>query len=252
MQGLDKQWNFLNGGLDIRGLELAGAMQRLPFQLDLAVNAGGTQATVQELALSTFSAYTVCFTDINGVEAQGTIAAISTPVNINTSALDPANPWYMRVILQAVSAGNPDLAKSDASFGYTVNTPKSAAIVFDNTAGAGTPSLQIDGTTVADGGTYNAGSVSVGDVVKLQATIQNTETADNGAFILESVSISGDGSFFATGLTPASIAPLAESNAWEILMDTSAPAAPASATFVFTSTRSTNASYSITIELTVA
>jgi hypothetical protein len=250
--GLDRQWNFLSlNGLALYGVQLAGDMHRVPFNLTFSVNAGGTQATIEETVLTGFSVYHMTIIDQNGNVAEGDIAAVSTPVNIDTSGLDASSGWMLKVQLEKPNATNPELALDNGSFAYEVEVPKSAALTFNNQAGEGTPSLKIDGNTVADAGSYNAGSVSVGDVVLLDATILNTETAKNGAFQLDTVTIAGDGSFFAAGITPVLIAPEAESNAWKILMDTAGAGAKA-ATLTFTSSRSSNVSYSITINLTVA
>lgn len=251
MQGLDKQWNFLNNGIDMRGIELAGAMQRVPFILGVTTNAGGTQATIEETAISAFRAYSVTFKDINGVEATGVIAAISTPVNVDTSALDPNNPWTMQVILQVKDTGNPDLAESNGSFGYTINTVKSASLSFNNAAGQGMPSIQIAGATVADAGSYNAGSAAVNDVVIVDIDILNTATAANGGLIIESVTATGDGELYSKGGTPTSLNPEAQTSAWSVKFNTGTVGAKA-ITFVVTSSRSSNVSYSITINLTVA
>jgi hypothetical protein len=251
MQGLDKQWNFLNNGLDLRGVQLAGDMERIPFILGFTTNAGGTQATIEETGISAFSVYAVYIKDVNGVEAKGNIAAISTPVNIDTSALDPNNPWTLHVQIQRNNA-NPDLAQDNGSFGYVLQTVKSAAQSFNNTAGSGTVSIQIEGGTIADAGAFNvATTAAVSDVVIVPINILNTATAKNGALLLETVTATGDGALYQTGGLPTSLAPEANTSAWAVKFDTSTVGAKA-ITFALTASRSTNTTYSITINLTVA
>lgn len=249
--GLDKQWNFLANQPELRGVELLNGMSRVPFVLGLTINAGATQATVEETVLTSWRAYTIQITDQHGNEAVGFISAISTPVNINTSALVSTDQWNFKAIIQTLNSTNPEKAFNDASFGVTITNPKSTSVSYDNRAGSGTPGLKINGSTVTDGGTYNAGSAAVGDVVILPVEILNNATAENGAFILSSVTVSGDASFQSHGITPVVIVPQTSSNAWSLLMST-ASAGAKSATLTFTSTRSSNVSYVATINLTVA
>lgn len=250
--GLNTQWNFQSNSPSMRGVTLVGGMQRIPFVLALSVNAGGTQATVTESGISSFFAYNIYFVDAEGNEsAIGTITAISTPVNISTSNLNPNVAWKMKVLLQQNNA-NLDAARNKADFTADVNVPKSFSQTYSNAEGQGTPSAKVDGTTVADTGTHTyGGTVNVGDVVVLPITILNTATAENGAFFLQTVSISGDGSFSSQGVTPVPVVPLGESGAWGVLLD-SAAAGAKTATITFTSTRSSNVSYTFDIDYTVS
>lgn len=251
--GLNKQWEFLGNNPTFRGLPLSGGMVRIPFTLAVSINAGGTQATVTESAISSFSAYSIYFVDTKGAtSAVGVISAISTPVNISTAALDPTVAWAMIVTLQQVNGSNPDMAKNDASFFVEIAVPKSFSQTYNNAEGQGTPSAKVDGTTVADTGTYTyAGTVNVGDVVVLPITILNTATAANGGFLLTGVSISGDGTFASQGIPNVLIAPEAETNAWSVQL-TAASAGAKTATVVFTSSRSSNVSYTFDITFTVS
>ena len=249
--GLDKQWQFLENGLSLQGVELAGAMVRVPFILGVTVNAGGTQATVEEVGISAFGVYGITIRDINGVEAHGNIAAILTPVNIDTSALDPNNAWRIYAQIDVVNAGNPELAESNGSFVAVIETPKSATAAYNNTPAQGTPSLKIDGVVVADAGAHAATAAAVGDTVIIPIELLNTATGATQGLILESVVVAGDGSLFSEGGLPVLLEPEASTFAWQVLMDTSSAGAKA-ATFTFISSRSTDISYQITINLTVA
>jgi hypothetical protein len=218
--------------VQVRGLDRPGCNEaRIDITLLYAVvGAGASINFTEQVALAGLGYYKIRVTDRWGNEATGNVdvTAVTTLININTSALDASKTWTVQVMVAGSNAGN----ECDCEWAYEFEI---ASIASNPTATPtsvhpqGTLLTQVDvsgtKTTVADGGTQalNGGAASVNDVVNARIYITNTVA---GSIVnISAVVATGNGDFNypngAVGTVPVLVNDTGEIQEWVANIDTS-------------------------------
>ena len=227
---------------------------RIDIDLTYQVNNAGADVDfTQNTVIADLRYYTIYLCDGDGNEAVGAIdiAATTTLINVDTSALNAGQTWNVQVKL---SNSVP-----------TVDCDCDSCYMFDIAGASGNPtdtittadlvgalSVDVDGTTVATAGTAVLAAASIGDVVVAALDLSNVTA--NSLLNISSVTVSGDGSFNAPGglgFLPVTLDDATSNNQWSVLMDTATAGAPKSATVTIVSDDAASP-YVITIEVTVS
>lgn len=228
---------------------------RIDIDLTYQVNNAGDDIDfTQNTAISGLRFYTIYVTDGQGNEAVGAIdvAATTTPINIDTSALDASQPYKVEAKLSnAVPAIE---CECDSCYGFTIGSPSTNPTdTIDTAQVVGALAVSVEATglakvAVASGGSQAIPAATVGDVVDVALYLSNATASS--LLTATSVAVSGDGSFSAVGFTPLTLDDSLENNQWVVRMDT-ASAGAKSATVTIVSDDAASP-YTVTLTLTVA
>lgn len=203
---------------------------RLDIDLTYAVNGGGASIDfTQNTNITGLRYYKIYVTDQNGQEASGLvdIADVTTGINIDTSALNPAYQWKVAVSLSP-AAPAVDCNCETCYFFYIDGIAGNPTDTIETATPQGTLQTQVsaDGvakTVVASGGSQALTAAAVGDVVEVQVYLSSTVAGS--LMQVQAASVSGDGSFSQLAPLPVLLNDSIEVTSFVVLMDTSSAGA---------------------------
>ncbi len=217
----------------------------------LVAGGGATTTFTQNSALSGLKYYKIYLTDGIGNEVQSAldVAAITTPVAVDTSTLDPSQDWCVKVIV-SMGGSQPD-CNCENTYNFDIGGPSSNPTDTIETADiVGALAVTVEGVAVASGGSAALAAAAVDDVVTARIGITNATANSLVTVSTNGVTGTGDGSFAEIGYTPITLDDATESNGFLVSMDTTSAGAK---TFTVTIVSNDAASpYTFDITLTVA
>ena len=235
---------------------------RVNYTLAFTVNSGSTSIAFSDSAAvaNSMDVYHIRINDEHGNEATGNLdpASPSTTVNVSVSGLVKTDDWVINVVVIKGRGG--DSPQSFQSYPLEIEGNKGSLTgTINEFQSAGTINVKVSATkngvelfalaTVADGGTQSVGSAVVGDDVIAFIQIQNTSAVY--PYKVTSITLTGDATVDSSIFLPAVVAPSFNNEGYQIKFDTATTGSPKAAVVTIVNT-TTNVSYQITLQLTVA
>ena len=205
----------------LKGFDKPGCSgENIDIDLTYQVNNQGADVDfTQNSVIAGLRYYKINVTDGVGGEATALIdvSATTTPVNLDTSALDASQDWSVVIYISNDFPGAGCLCENKYQAGIaSPSTNPTDTITTADLVGA--LAVSVNGTAVADGGSFGFGASAVGDV--LTATLSITNATAGSLVTVSSITGSGDGSFSSISYTPFILDDAAANGEVKVVLDT--------------------------------